>query len=73
MRDPVFKQWIDELDGLAEQANTNLHKAMRMHERGPGDAASINGALIAIASQLTYGNAVAAASFYMQHADGEDT
>jgi hypothetical protein len=71
----VMQEWIDQLDGLAEQANTNLATAMRMQERGPGDAATISGALIAIASQMTYSNAVAAAAFYMDnrhHIDRED-
>lgn len=59
-------EWIKRLDGLAEQANKNLNTAMHLNEHGPDDAMP-GAALLAIASQLAYGNAVAAATFYMQN------
>lgn len=56
--------WMDRLDGLAEQANTDLKRASAA-SANPHDLAMPGAALMAIASQLAYGNAVAAATFYM--------
>lgn len=61
---PAYAQWVTLIDGLAEQANDDLQRAVSLSNHGPDDA-TIGAALVAIASQLAYGNAVAAASFNM--------
>lgn len=65
--DDATRIWMVKLDGLAEQANDNLKIMFKRanEDRPEGDV--IAGCLIAIASQLAYGNAVAAATFYMQN------
>lgn len=59
------RMWMGKLDALAAQANVDLQVASERSE-GQSDY-GIGLALIAIASQLAYGNAVAAATFYMQN------
>lgn len=63
----MIRVWFDELDALAEQANSNLKVMMDRANAGGQPGMVIEGALVAIASQLAYGNAVAAANFYMDH------
>lgn len=58
------RTWIRRLDELAAQATTDLRRAAAAAEN-PRDEAMPGAALLAIASQLAYGNAVAAANFYM--------
>lgn len=73
--DEAYKEWVERLDGLAEQANGNLAACMARANRPVGPDADLlavaatvaSGALVAIASQLAYGNAVAAATFYMDN------
>lgn len=60
------RMWMGKLDALAAQANVDLERASKAAEN-PHDLAMPGAALLAIASQLAYGNAVAAATFYMQN------
>jgi hypothetical protein len=64
--------WMAKLDGLAEQANANLRVMFNRANDGDGPDKVIASALIAIASQLAYGYAIAAAEFYMAHLAGEE-
>lgn len=57
-------KWITAIDRIAHQANLDLDRAGTAGEN-PRDEAMPGAALLAIASQLAYGNAIAAASFYM--------
>lgn len=55
--------WMGKVDALAAQASADLERAARASEN-PSEAIP-DTALLAIASQLAYGNAIAAANFYM--------
>jgi len=68
-----FQYWCDLLDNVAERANDNLITMFQRanHAASSGEVAS--GALVAIASQLAYGNALAAADFFMRHTEGGDS
>lgn len=68
--DPIMREWVERLDGLAEQANTKLVDAARRCTSQSSDY-GIGQALVAIASQLQYGNAIAAARFYMEYLNEE--
>jgi hypothetical protein len=59
--------WIDKLDELAEQANKNLLVMFERANKAADPERVTADALVAIASQMAYGNAVAAATFYMQN------
>jgi hypothetical protein len=64
--------WMTKLDGLAGQANANLRVMFNSANDGDGPDKIIAGALVAIASQLAYGHAIAAAEFYMAHLAGRE-
>lgn len=68
--DPIMREWVERLDDLAEQANSHLVAAGRRCTSQSSDY-SIGQALVAIATQLQYGNAIAAAEFYMEHLNEE--
>lgn len=61
------REWIPLLDGLALQANADLELAARQQHQAGEPGPVVADALVAIASQLAYGNALAAANFYMAH------
>jgi hypothetical protein len=63
----IFREWIDKLDELAGQANENLRIMFEHANKAADPERVIADALVSIASQMAYGNAVAAATFYMQN------
>lgn len=69
-QDKIMRDWIERLDGLAVQANKYLASAQRRCTNQQSDY-GIGQALVAIATQLQYGNAIAAAEFYMKHLNEE--
>lgn len=62
-------RWKLFLDARADQANDDMERAKKRCV-GQSDY-GVGAALIAIASQLAYGNAVAAARFYMEYLNEE--
>lgn len=65
-------EWIDRIDEIAKQANEKLGAASRRSTNQSGDY-GIGQALVAVAAQLQYANAIAAAQFYMEHVNEEES
>lgn len=60
----AFETCVENIDLLAKMANRSMQNV--------ADEETVPNALLAIAGQLAYGNAVAAAAFYMQYRPEEE-